>query len=119
MQQIHLRREAEEELVIGVESVARELLYHELKAAIILFFSVLDEKQRRLYAGLESLMCGYGGDSKVASLLGLNEHTVAKGRAEILQRDVELERVRRQGGGRKTTEKNARSHRSDREDHAL
>jgi len=27
----------------------------EAKAAIILFFSILDEKQRRLYAGLESL----------------------------------------------------------------
>lgn len=105
MRQLRLRREAADELVVGVESVERELLHHELKAAIILFFSVLDEKQRRLYAGLESLMCGYGGDSKVATLLSLNEHTVAKGRAEILQRDVEIDRVRRQGGGRKTTKK--------------
>ena len=35
---------------------------HELQAAIILFFSVLDEKQRRLYAGLESQKFGHGGD---------------------------------------------------------
>ena len=32
----------------------------ELKAAIVLFFSLLDEKQRRLYAGLESLKLGHG-----------------------------------------------------------
>ena len=32
----------------------------ELKAAIVLFSSMLDERQRRLYAGLESLKLGYG-----------------------------------------------------------
>lgn len=108
MRQIRLRKETEEELFIGIESTGRELLHHELKAAIILFYSVLDEKQRRLYAGLESLMCGYGGDTKVADLLNINEHTVARGRSEILQRDIEIERVRRQGGGRKDKEKKHR-----------
>ena len=39
---------------------------NELKAAIILFFSLLDEKQRRLYAGLESVKIGHGGDKKIA-----------------------------------------------------
>jgi hypothetical protein len=72
-----------------------------------LFFSLLDEQQRRLYAGLESLMCGYGGDSAVADLLGIDEHTVAKGRSAILEGDIETERIRKHGGGRKATKKNA------------
>lgn len=35
-------------------SIEPEATSHELKAAIILFFSLLDEKQHRLYAGLET-----------------------------------------------------------------
>ena len=34
----------------------------ELKAAVILFFSLLNEKQRRLYAGLEAVRMGHGAD---------------------------------------------------------
>ena len=77
----------------------------ELKAAIVLFFSLLDEKQRRLYAGLESLKSGYGGDQRIAELLDLDVGTIAKGRHQLLEQDVELERVRRTGGGRKAVEK--------------
>ncbi|MGH9363852.1 MAG: hypothetical protein ACRD1B_01110 [Thermoanaerobaculia bacterium] len=77
----------------------------ELKAAIVLFFSLLDERQRRLYAGLESLKLGHGGDARIADLLGLAPGTVAKGRRHLLSRDVELQRVRRKGGGRKPVEK--------------
>ena len=46
----------------------------ELKAAVILFFSLLDEKQRRLYAGLEAVRIGHGGDRRVAELLGVDVH---------------------------------------------
>lgn len=77
----------------------------DLKAAIILFCSLLDERQRRLYAGLESVKLGPGGDRRVAALLGLNPGTVATGRQQLLARDVELDRVRRRGGGRKPVEK--------------
>lgn len=77
----------------------------ELKAAIILFFSLLDERQRRLYAGLESLKFGHGGDRRIADLLGLDPSTVALGRKQLLAQDVERERVRKQGSGRKPVEK--------------
>jgi hypothetical protein len=77
----------------------------ETKAAIILFFSTLDERQRRLYAGLESLRLGHGGDSRIAELTGLDVHTIAKGRLELLERDVQVERVRRPGAGRPRLEK--------------
>lgn len=77
----------------------------ELKAAIVLFSSLLDEKQRRLYAGLESMKLGHGGDVRIADLLGLDPDTVAKGRRELLSDDVDRERVRAKGGGRKRLEK--------------
>ncbi len=82
-----------------------ELMPDELKAAIILFFSLLDEKMRRLYAGIEALKLGHGGDRKVADLLGLDAGTVARGRRELLAQDVESDRVRKAGAGRKSMEK--------------
>src|SRR3990170_1266790 len=81
------------------------VLPDELRAAIVLFFSLLDEKQRRLYAGLEALKTGRGGDSRIAVLLGLDVGTVARGRRELLSGEVEVDRVRAAGGGRKATEK--------------
>jgi hypothetical protein len=75
----------------------------ELRAAIVLFASVLDEQQRRLYAGLESLQLG--GDRQIADLLHLDPHTVAKGRRQLMAHDVEVGRVRAVGGGRKRVEK--------------
>ena len=77
----------------------------ELKAATALVYSTLDEKQRRLCAGLESLRLGYGGDRKIANLLRMNVHTVAKGRKELLLEDLDLERIRKPGGGRKSIKK--------------
>ena len=84
------------------------ILPDELRAAIVLFFSVLDEKQRRLYAGLEALKSGHGGDTRIAEFLGLDVGTVARGRRELLEQDVEVERVRAAGGGRKPVEKKHR-----------
>lgn len=77
----------------------------ELKATIVLFLGLLDEKQRRLFAGLESLKLGRGGDQLVAETLGLNPATVAKGRHELLENRINPGRVRRAGGGRKAVEK--------------
>ena len=72
-----------------------------MKAAILLFYSLLDEQQRRLYAGLESLKLGRGGDRQLADFLDLDPHTVARGRQQLLAQDVEVDRARRAGGGRK------------------
>jgi hypothetical protein len=84
---------------------AAEEVPDEMKAAIVLFFSMLDEKQRRLYAGLESLKLGYGGDQRIAAFLGMDPHTVAKGRRELIEQDFALDRIREAGGGRKPVEK--------------
>jgi hypothetical protein len=82
-----------------------EVSEEELKAAILLFYSLLDEQQRRLYAGLESLKLGRGGDRQLADFLELDSHTVARGRQQLLAQDVEVDRARKTGGGRKPVEK--------------
>lgn len=82
-----------------------EAVPDELKAAIVLFYSMLDEKQRRLYAGLESLKFGHGGDRRIAGFLDMDPHTVAEGRRQLLAQDVEPDRIRKAGGGRKRVEK--------------
>ena len=121
---VYLAREARERLRQSVarrqivagefERVSAGVLAHELKAAIILFFSLLDERQRRFFAGLESLKIGQGGDARIANLLGVDPHTVAKGRRELLQRDIEAQGVRKRGGGRPSAKKNAANHRPNR-----
>ena len=92
----------------GAGVVSHEVLAHELKAATILFFGLLDERQRRLFAGLEAMKVGRGGDARVAALLGMDPHTVAKGRLELLRRDIDPTRVRKAGGGRIAAEKKRR-----------
>jgi len=114
---VYIAREAErkreQRLQREVRPAAQEIeepavgtkLSPELKAAIILFYSLLDERQRRLYAGLEAHKVGYGGDHKIAEFLGLDVHTVARGRRELLGGEVPRQRVRQAGGGRKAAEK--------------
>jgi len=78
----------------------------EVQAAIVLFYTLLDEKQRRLYAGLESLKVGPDGDKEIGKLLGLDTRTVARGRIELLRGEVDSKAVRKAGGGRKGIKKN-------------
>ena len=104
--QVAMRRASESEAVAGRLPIGE--IPGELKAAIVLFFCLLDEQQRRLFAGLESLKWGYGGDRKVARLLGLDEETVARGRRQLRDQDVEVDRTRKVGGGRKPVEKKRR-----------
>lgn len=108
VQQIANRRLVEAQPSVAKSIAAQDVLPDELKAAIVLFFSLLDERQRRLYAALESLKLGYGGDRKMADILGLDVGTVARGRRELLEHDVKVDRVRRAGAGRKPTEKKRR-----------
>jgi hypothetical protein len=65
----------------------------------------VDERTRRLLAGLFALRHGKGGISLMARVTGLSRPTVRKGLRE-LRRGVGLApgRVRRKGGGRKRAE---------------
>ncbi|HEY6844734.1 MAG TPA: hypothetical protein VI320_00835 [Terracidiphilus sp.] len=116
-QQAQLRaRRPVQALPLVIDAGRLEVSVDELKTAILLFYSLLDEQQRRLYAGLEALKLGRSGDRQLAELLDLDPHTVARGRHELMNQDVEVERARRIGGGRKPVEKNSRNspgHRND------
>jgi len=103
-----LQREGRGAVLEMGDSTRQAELSPELKAAIILFFSMLDEQQRRLYAGLEAHKCGYGGDRRIAEFFRLDVHTVARGRRELFGEQVQRQSVRKKGGGRKPAEKKRR-----------
>ena len=100
-----LARRSAQAVPLAVHSASLEVSPDELKAAILLFYALLDEQQRRLFAGLESIRLGHGGDSLLGGFLGLDAHTVARGRQQLLEHNVVCGRTRRLGGGRLATEK--------------
>ncbi len=104
-QQLLARQARLEQSTIATGVLSPPQVSDELRAAILLFYSLLDEQQRRLYAGLESLKLGHGGDRQLADFLDLDPHTVAHGREQLLDQDVEFDRMRRMGAGRKPVEK--------------
>jgi hypothetical protein len=106
-QQIMARHDQQSASLDNLTNENAPILSHHLRAAIILFVSLLDERQRRLWAGLESMRIGHGGDTAIAQLLKIAPQTVARGRRELLDQDVEIERVRREGGGRPAIKKNS------------
>lgn len=70
------------------------------------FYHSLNEKERRLFAGLEALQIGHGGRNYIAEVLGCSRNTVSKGAREMSnlpQKQVE-QFIRQPGGGRKSYE---------------
>jgi hypothetical protein len=70
------------------------------------FYHSLNEKERRLFAGLEALRIGHGGRIYIADVLGRSRNTVSKGACEMSdlpQKQVE-QFIRQPGGGRKSYE---------------
>jgi hypothetical protein len=104
-QRQRLARRSNQSVPTVVDASRLEVSPDEMKAAIILFYSLLDEQQRRLFAALESMKLGHGGDSVLAEVLGLDPHTIARGRRQLLDQDVEVGRIRQYGAGRKQVEK--------------
>jgi hypothetical protein len=100
-----LARRSAQAVPVAVHSAGLQVSPDELKASILLFYGLLDEQQRRLFAGLESIRVGHGGDTLLGDFLGLDVHTVARGRQQLLHRNVIGGRARREGGGRTRTEK--------------
>ena len=98
-------RQTARSVPLVADASAAQVPSDKLKAAILLFYGLLDEQQRRLFAGLESIKRGHGGDTILAEFLGLDPHTVARGRQQLLDQNVTLGRTRRSGGGRKPAEK--------------
>ncbi len=106
-QQIIIRESQYSNTVFTIDTLSTQIITDELKAAILLFYCILDEKQKRLFAGLESLKIGHGGDTLISKLLNIDPDTVSKGRKELISNDFEKGRVRKQGAGRPDVKKNA------------
>jgi transposase len=77
---------------------ALQLLHHRWRT----LFSLLNERQGRLYAAEKALQLGQEGARIVARILGLSARTIERGLQEWQRGLPSLgpERVRRQGGGR-------------------
>lgn len=69
------------------------------------FFGTLNEKPKRLFAGLKANQLGYFGVQQVAAQLGLHPHTIRAGQKELAEISKAPEssppRIRKIGGGRK------------------
>jgi hypothetical protein len=104
-EQQRARRQHQADLPTVMLGPKARLAVEEAKAALLLFWATLDERQRRLYAGLESAKIGHGGDEHVAQLFGVDRHTVARGRKELEEGAQEPQPIRRSGGGRAPVEK--------------
>lgn len=74
---------------------------------VSLVFARLDEQQRRLVAGLLSKSIGWGGDTKLSLVTGLDPKTIKRGRNELDNdlKDCPADRIRLQGAGRPRVEK--------------
>jgi hypothetical protein len=88
----------------------------EIEEAMRQFYAGLNEKDRRLYAGIEALKFGRGGKKYIAQVLGCSRNTVSKGALEasgLSSREVHEHigqekrkpRTRKPGGGRHSYEK--------------
>lgn len=99
--QINVRRMQSQDMSLPV-SIEADL---PKSKALSLFFSLLNEKHRRLFAGLLSVLWGYGGDLRVERLLGISRKTVQKGRTELNSGHIDPDRIREPGGGRPSCEK--------------
>ncbi len=91
----------------------------EVEEAMRRYYAGLNEKDRRLYAGLEAMKIGRGGRAYIAKVLGCSRNTVSKGAREVSEstgREVNeiisdapsdptpKPRIRKAGGGRPTYE---------------
>ena len=84
------------------EDCPDKILHHRMNV----FFSRLDEQQRRWYAALEAQRLGHGGATLVSQITGIHVDTIRRGRKE-LEKDLEgrpVDRVRLPGGGRRCIE---------------
>jgi hypothetical protein len=89
----------------GLGLLVPDSISEEEKAAIMLFGALLDERQYRLFAGLKALLFGRKAETWIAEILGVHRQTVAKGRRELLDGNVDFGRVRKKGAGRPRVEK--------------
>lgn len=70
----------------------------------------LDERSRRLFAGVLARQSGRGGIQAVVEITGLSRMTIRRGLRECaVAQGTDGDRIRRRGGGRQRVEKKSRA----------
>ena len=92
-----------------IDSKTKTFTTPEVEKVLQYFLTTLNEQQRRLYVGFESLKLGYGGDTQMAKITGMNIKTIARGLTELLSQGITPNRIRKVGGGRHPLEKKRKS----------
>ena len=83
--------------------IKRQEKVNEIRNKYILISPHLNERGKRLFAGMEALTLGYKGLTLVSEATGLNRGTVAIGRDELISGEVlGIEKARKDGAGRKS-----------------
>jgi hypothetical protein len=77
-----------------------------IKSRYAALSSLMDERTRRQWAAAEAKSYGWGGQYAVSAATGMSPNTIAKGRAELYQREIKPHapldrRLRKPGAGRK------------------
>ncbi len=69
---------------------------------INVFMSLLDERERRWYAGLMVKQIGHGGETHISQITGLDRKTIRRGRRELDEglQDLPIDKIRKIGAGR-------------------
>lgn len=80
------------------EEHPNQIVHHQMN----MFLSRLNEQKRRWFVAIESKTRGYGGDSQMSEITGMNVETIRRGHREL---DEDLagrpeDRVRLPGAGR-------------------
>ena len=84
---------------LAVHASALQVSPDELKAAILLFYASARRTATPLVCGLGIHPCRPWRRHDAGDFLGLDAHTVARGRQQLLDQDVVSGRMRRGGGG--------------------
>jgi hypothetical protein len=71
------------------------------------YFNQLDERQRRLYAGMKALELGWNGVSQVSKAYDIDRRTVYRGKQELLDESLQSQTWIRSSMGKKKTEKSS------------
>ena len=76
-------------------------LESKIKERITCMLPILNEKQRRLYLGIESKVYGYGGISCISRLSKTSRPTIIQGVKDLNNNNMSFLKTRNSGGGRK------------------
>ena len=75
-------------------------LESKIKERITCMLPILNEKQRRLYLGIESKAYGYGGVSCISRLSKTSRPTIIQGVKDLNNNNMSFLKTRNSGGGR-------------------